>query len=301
MSNSFNPDLDFEVEYRDDKTSLASRNEFDNALVSLSNLIARATTKWSLKESKMFLCAVSKIKTRDEQNYVHFSKKDLMEKLNIDPSNKGTIRDTIKKVVFHSYVQFGTTDSGEWNDGVLLTNFKTTSDDVYIKFNEVYIPLLDELANHFTMFHLEEILSFNHISSYNLYIYLTSWTQPNYLHQNKKLPKRDIAQVFHLKPNEYWVTDKKGNTKFHWKNFETSSLNPAIDDINTLCSEGKTDMRITSCEKVKKGKTVLGYDFKYVYVDKKTGCPKVLKQSRLLWEKQRSDCGDDIEQSQLPF
>ena len=209
MSNSFNPDLDFEVEYRDDKTSLASRNEFDNALVSLSNLIARATTKWSLKESKMFLCAVSKIKTRDEQNYVHFSKKDLMEKLNIDPSNKGTIRDTIKKVVFHSYVQFGTTDSGEWNDGVLLTNFKTTSDDVYIKFNEVYIPLLDELANHFTMFHLEEILSFNHISSYNLYIYLTSWTQPNYLHQNKKLPKRDIAQVFHLKPNEYWVTDKK--------------------------------------------------------------------------------------------
>ena len=46
--------------------------------------------------------------------------------------------------------------------------------------------------------------------------------------------------------------------------FETKVLNPAIKEINDLKS---CDMHILSCDKVKNGKFVLGYDIHYAFVD----------------------------------
>lgn len=50
--------------------------------------------------------------------------------------------------------------------------------------------------------------------------------------------------------------------------FETKVLNPAIEEINNLAKIGKCDMYIESCDKVKKGKFVLGYDIRYSFIDK---------------------------------
>ena len=41
-------------------------------------------------------------------------------------------------------------------------------------------------------------------------------------------------------------------------------VNPAIEEINKLKS---CDMHILSCDKVKNGKFVLGYDIHYTFVD----------------------------------
>lgn len=42
-------------------------NSLEDALVVVSNIIARASTKWTLEETKMFLCSVSQIKKRDAE------------------------------------------------------------------------------------------------------------------------------------------------------------------------------------------------------------------------------------------
>ena len=246
---------------RKDKYEL-SNNMFNDALVVISNLIARATTKWTLEETKMFLCSVSQVKRRDKDNWVAMSKREILEKLDINPDNGTCLRQTFKKMMQKSYIQLG--DDEKWDDGFLFTRVRSDKKNIYIRFEETYLPLLDQLSSHFTDFYLDYVKDFTRLSSYNLYVYLCSWQDSNYQVQNKKIAKRDLAKVFNLKEGEYWRNYGKENAKFDFPYFERRVLNPAIEEINNL----KTcDMHILSCDKVKKGKFVLGYDIHYTFVD----------------------------------
>lgn len=261
--------LDIEKMDKNEIRSGLDQNTLDNALVVISNLIARATTKWTLEETKLFLCAVSQIRKRDKENWVTMRKKDIADKLNIDSKNRNKMRETFKKVVLKSYVQFDGETEDDYLDGVLLTNVKSTKKDISVKFNETYLPLLDQLSSHFTEFYLEYVKDFTHLSSYNLYVYLCSWHDPDYLIQNRKIAKRELPQIFNLKEKDYWRDYGTEKARFHWADFEKKVLNPAIKEINQLNSEGKCDMRIESCTKIKKtSRQVLGYDIKFSFTDK---------------------------------
>ncbi len=256
------------------KNLLRRSNMFDNALVVMSNLIARATTKWTLEETKLFLCAVSKFSTHDDAGWVTLRKSDLASKLDIDSRNVNKLRVMFKSVVTKSYVQLdgaldkAKADDLEYLDGVLLTNIKSTRYTVSIRFNDAFFPLLERLTSHFTEFYLDYVKDFSHMSTYNLYVYLCSWHDPQYLIQREQIAKKDIAKIFNLKPSDYWINYGKENAKFHWTLFEKKVLNPAIEEINRLSSQGKCDMCIESCDKVKDGRMVLGYDICYSFVDK---------------------------------
>lgn len=264
-------DLD-KIEKNEIKTM--TDNTLDNALVVISNLIARATTKWSLEETKLFLCSVTKVRLRDSENWVTLSKKDVVEKLSIDPTNRSKLRDMFKKMMQKSYVQFDGSIEDEWEDGFLLISVRSTKKEISVKFNEVYLPLLDRLSSHFTEFYLDYVKDFTRMSSYNLYVFLCSWHDPDYLIQNKKIKKSELHKVFNLKESDYWRNYGTENAKFHWADFEKYVLNPAIEEINNLAKEGKCDMYIESCDKVKKStKNVLGYDIRYSFIGK-DGCRK---------------------------
>lgn len=252
---------------RHDKHEL-SDNMFNDALIVISNLIARATTKWTLEETKLFLCSVSKIQTRDSENWVCLAKKDILEILNITPTNGSWIRENFKKMMQKSYVELGNNE--EWDDGFLITRVRSDKKHIYVRFEEIYIPLLDQLSEHFTDFYLDYVKDFDSKHSYNLYVFLCSWQDNQYAIQNKKIGKKDLPKVFNLKPSDYWRNFGKENAKFDWKMFETKVLNPAIKEINELKS---CDMHILSCDKVKKGKYVLGYDIRYCFVGE-DGYPK---------------------------
>lgn len=264
-------DLD-KIEKNEIKTM--TDNTLDKALVVISNLIARATTKWSLEETKLFLCSVTKVRLRDSENWVTLSKKDVVEKLSIDPTNRSKLRDMFKKMMQKSYVQFDGPSEDEWEDGFLLISVRSTKKEISVKFNEVYLPLLDRLSSHFTEFYLDYVKDFTRMSSYNLYVFLCSWHDPDYLIQNKKIKKSELHKVFNLKESDYWRNYGTENAKFHWADFEKYVLNPAIEEINNLAKEGKCDMYIESCDKVKKStKNVLGYDIRYSFIGK-DGCRK---------------------------
>ena len=244
------------------------QNMLDNALIVISNLIARATTKWTLEEMKLFLCAVSRIQTRDKDNWVTLSKRDIAEKLNIDHTNRPKMREMFKRMVIKSYIMLDGETEDDYLDGVLLTNLKSTKKEISVKFNDVYLPLLDQLSSHFTEFYLDYVKDFTRLSSYNLYVYLCSWHDPDYLIQNKKIKKSELHKIFHLEESDYWRDWGTEKARFHWADFERKVLNPAIEEINQLNAEHKCDMHIESCEKIKKtARNVLGYDIHYSFTD----------------------------------
>lgn len=247
---------------------ILSNNEFDNALVVISNLIARATTKWTLEETKLFLCSISKIRTRDKDCWVTMSKRDIAEKLDIDPTNRTKMREMFKRMVQKSYVEIDGDGDLEYLDGVLLTGIKSTKKEISVRFNDTYMPLLDQLSAHFTEFYLEYVKDFSRLSSYNLYVYLCSWHDPDYLIQNKKVKKSELPKIFNLKESDYWRDYGTEKARFHFADFEKKCLNPAIKEINQLNKEYKCDMCIESCDKIKNGKFVLGYDIRYSFTDK---------------------------------
>ncbi len=255
----------YELENEIKQPILTYPNSLEDALVIVSNMIARATTKWSLEETKMFLCFVSQVKKRDKDNWVSISKNDLAEKLKIDATNKPKMREMFRKMVSKSFIDFDGETEEEWMSGVLLISMKSTKKDISIQFNPNYIPLLDQLSSHFTEFYLDYVMDFKHMASYKLYVYLVSWAK--YIigqTEHEIIPKNKIHQIFGLKESDYWRNYGTENAKFDWKMFENKVLNPAIEEINTLKS---CDMHILACEKVKKGKYVLGYEIEYVFVN----------------------------------
>ena len=109
-----------ELMERNDKYKL-SDNMFNDALVVISNLIARATTKWTLEETKLFLCSVSRIKTRNKECWVTMSKRDIAEKLEIDPTNRSKMRDMFK--ISSSEFNSSNQKSIEYNSVELTSTF----------------------------------------------------------------------------------------------------------------------------------------------------------------------------------
>lgn len=252
---------------------LVAYNDFNNAIVVLSNLIARATTKWTLQESKLFLLSVSKVKSRDNDNWVTLKKKDIIKALEMNEKDISKLRELFKRMMMKSYMQlenqYATNKNDiEWQDGFLITKVRSTKKTISVKFDSEYMPLLDNLVNHYTSFYLSDVLSMQSMSSYKLYVYLTSWHSKEYAVQNRIIYKRDIAKVFGLKEDAYWRNYGTERAKFDYPKFEQYCLNAAINEINELNSKGQCDMRVLQCTKEKDGHFVLGYNIKYTYTTK---------------------------------
>lgn len=236
---------------------------YENALAVMDNLVARATTRWTLTESQLFICALSKIKTRDEKGIVKLPRAQTMKMLGIDSKNSKHLKDVVKGVMDKSFFQFD--DGSSWEMGFLVNKARTDRWNIYIRFDEDYLPLLDNLSERFTSVYVESIASLSHKASYNLYMHLMSWADPGYMHQNRPISKKEIQKIFNLKGGQYWRNYGKQNAFFDWSLFEKRCLLPAIEDINS--QHGKSEIVIDSWKKVKDGKYVLGYDIGYYLVD----------------------------------
>ena len=248
----------------DKKLKSSESNQFDYDLVVMDNLLARAHTRWNLQEVKMFLCCVTQIHTRTDDYVVVLKKNDLMKKLNIDKTNRKKLRTMFHQVMKKSFVAFDGPDEELWHDGFLINDIHTTKNEIEVQFNRKFVPLIENLRVHFTEFYLNNIIQFKHKSSYNLYVYLTSWADHDYPIQKQSIAKKELEKVFCLSEGDYWRNYGTEQAKFDWRHFEKRCLIPAIEEIKELKS---CDMYISDWKKVKDGKYVLGYQFEYYYVE----------------------------------
>lgn len=257
-----------EWEISENITIKDSENCLNNSLVVMSNLIARSSTKFTLEETKIFLCMLSQISTKDKNNWVTISKNEIAEKLNIDPTNRTKLRTTVKRMASKSWIEFDDNKSESWIDGFLINAAKADKTNLSVRFNDIYLPLLEKLSEHFTKFYLQSVLDFKSMASYRLYVYLCSWYDENWLIQNKKIKKTELYKVFGLKKDSYWRNYGTSDAKFDFAKFEQKVWNFAIDEINALYKQGKCDLRIEHWEKIKMGKIIQGYDISYSFYRK---------------------------------
>lgn len=248
--------------------TVLTRSDFDNALVVMANTIARKQTKWNVREVKLFLSALSKIKNRDNENWVTLKKSDIIKKLEMDPRDTNKLRKLFQDVAEKSWVRFNGPTEDDWEDGFLITKAKSTRNTVSLQFAKEYLPLLDQLENHFTMFQLDNIAHLKSKYAIILFQNLKSWYNPEAMINHKIYSLDEIKKMFELEDDAYVVTDKKtGKVKFHVYNFEKRVINKAIEEIND--NPVKSGMFIHGFVKLKthgNSGFVTGYDFAFSLV-----------------------------------
>lgn len=256
---------------------------FKNAVVVVSNLVSRASTKWSLDEGKLFMLAVSQIENRDEECWVRMRKKDIIVSLGLNPNHHCLdLRKKLLNVKNKSRIELVGATEDDWESGDLVRRIKTDRYYVYVQFDDYYLPLLHYVKDTlFTKFEVQNLLGLKHKSSYNLYLYLTSWHNANYQINKRNINKTDLPKVFNLSEGQYWRNYGTDLAKFHWSDFEKKCLIPAVEGIN---SNPTCDMHIWKYQKIKdpsNNKTVLGYAFEWSYVNP-DGSPKIRKSKPAL-------------------
>lgn len=258
-ANDFSVQLNLSPDFK-------ASGQFNDAVAVMSNLIVRATTRWTLEESKLFLLAVSQIEQRDEKNWVKLNKKDVANMLGLSTTKTNELRALMTRMRNKSEIYFDGPSKEEWIDGYLLTMSRSDRNNLYIRFNDYYIPLLHYVAGQlFTRIDVKCIIGFQHRSTYNLYMYLASWHNANYAANNRKINKADLAKVFDLKEGQYWRNYGTDKAKFDWYKFEQKCVTPALEEIK---ANKNCDLCIDEFLKVKDHrnlKTILGYDVTWHY------------------------------------
>lgn len=263
--------------------------DMGNDLAVMHNLIARATTDWNIQESKLFLCALSKIKERDSDGWVKLSKSSLRLTLGLPKSNSKYIRDLIAKVASKSWVRFNTKTG--WEDGWLIIKSRSDRSNVYIRFNPDYLPLLEKLSGRFTAVYIRSIAPFRSKAALSLYLFLMSWQQSLFDKQSRVIYTNEFPAVFSLSPGQYWVTDKRtGKKYFHFYNFEKGVLDKAIAEI-----KANPDSEIQDLFAIKTYSAEGGYVDGYTLYWR-----NVSMKSKLLYEKTNPDHADMNADDDLP-
>lgn len=247
------------------KAENRKQNEENNALVVMSNFMARATTKWSVEETKLFLMTISQISSRDDDCWITLNRSEVIERLGYDAKTSRNLRSKCDSMISKSFVQYSGKDSATWHDGFLFYNVVSNRKTLKIQVNKAFLPHLEMLTSHFTEFYLDNIVGFKHKASVSLYMWLTSWADFDYVEHHVLMKSEDIPKVFNLSPGAYKVDIGKSNERFHYGNFYKIVLGPAIKEIN---ENRGCDLMIMECKKVKKGGFVDGYEFGYAYFNK---------------------------------
>ena len=227
----------------------------------MHNFIARAVTRWSLEESKLFICALAQIGSHDENGWIKLSKKDLNRVLEYKKRSSKWLRRITKNIALNSWLHFET-ETG-WDDGFIVNRTRSDRWNVYIRFEKDYLPLLEKLTSHFTTVYVESIARLNHKSSYSLYLYLKSWADHTGRISHRYIYKRDIHSIFNLDAAAYIKKVGGGKEKFDWYNFEKYCLIPAVEDIN---KNERGEIEIFEIKKIKSSKNsryVDGYYFTF--------------------------------------
>lgn len=241
-------------------------NDLENALVVMHNQLARKQTKWNARETKLFFTALSQIKWRDSENWVRLPKVDIVEKLGLDPRHSNELRSMFHSVMRKSLIKFDGSTEEEWDDGFLITNIKSTKKEMFVQFNSVYLPLLDKLETHFTMFHLENVIGFKSKYAIVLFHDLKSRYNPEGVINHWRYKLDELKYLFNVQEGEYIRKTGRNKGIFDTANFKIKTLDRAVEEINK--DVVRSGMHIENVEVLKHRGRVVGYDIAFSLISK---------------------------------
>lgn len=251
-------------------------NSLENQVIAMSNMLAEKSTRFTIIQQKMFYVCLASLKQGvNSKNEVEINKQELFNYLELenDTGRWTRIRQEFKKLAKNSYVEFGTDE--EFCDGFLIYQFRSTRNSIFVRFNDYYLPLMQQLANNFVRLLDDDVVSFDSKFSMMLYQNLMKdkWKLTNIDHLGIDYSTRKLKMMFGLSIDDYVQ-----NGRFNRADFERRTINRAVKEIN----EKSKCIKNLTYRKVKKGSRVQYYLFTYNYIDPQ----KVVEDSRdeLRWE-----------------
>ena len=251
-------------------------NSLENQVIAMSNTLAEKSTRFSIVQQKLFYVCLASLKHGvNSKNEVEINKQELFNYLQIenDTSRWTRIRYEFKKLAKNSYIEFGTDE--EFCDGFLIYSFRSTRNSIFVRFNDYYLPLVQQLANNFVRLLDDDVVSFDSKFSMMLYQNLMKdkWKLTNIDYLGIDYSTRRLKMIFGLSIDDYVQ-----NGRFNRADFERRKINRAVKEIN----EKSKCIKNLTYKKVKKGSRVQYYLFSYHYIDPQ----KVVEDARndFRWE-----------------
>lgn len=265
-------------------------NSLENQVIAMSNMLAEKSTRFTIIQQKMFYVCLASLKQGvNSKNEVEINKQELFNYLELenDTGRWTRIRQEFKKLAKNSYVEFGTDE--EFCDGFLIYQFRSTRNSIFVRFNDYYLPLMQQLANNFVRLLDDDVVSFDSKFSMMLYQNLMKdkWKLTNIDHLGIDYSTRKLKMMFGLSIDDYVQ-----NGRFNRADFERRTINRAVKEIN----EKSKCIKNLTYRKVKKGSRVQYYLFTYNYIDPQ----KVVEDARDEFRWEQLTIAEDIPTVEKP-
>lgn len=252
-------------------------NSLKNQVIAMSNILAEKSTRFSVMQQKLFYVCLASLKQGiNSRNEVEINKQELFNCLGIEKETGRytRIKGEFEQLAHNSFVEFDTTDG--FSQGFLIYNIRLSKNTFFVKFNDYYLPLVQELANNYVRLLDDDVISFNSKFSMMLYQNLMrdKWKLTNVDHLGIDYSTKQLKMMFGLSKSDYM----RKNDSFNRSEFEKKTINKAVDEIN---KKSKCIKNLTY-RKVKKGSRIQYYLFTYNYIDPQ----KVVEDARdeFRWE-----------------
>lgn len=213
-------------------------NPFDNALIKMSNILARKTPRHSknketlsITEQRLFYMVLSQANTIDDKGIVKLKKTDVFEKLGVDDTNMWTrYKEYFKTMQMKTYYDFDTENG--WESGFLIYKVSMTKNFFHVKFDNDYVSLLKQADSWTTMF-FDDIMKFECKHTAPLYQRLRSLNKHPKFSNYYDFSTSELKEIFGLSKDDYIILS---NGKFNRTQFEKQTIIKAIEEINTKSS-----------------------------------------------------------------
>lgn len=266
-------------------------NSLKNQVIAMSNILAEKSTRFSVMQQKLFYVCIASLKHGiNTRNEVEINKQELFNCLGIEKETGRytRIKGEFEQLAHNSFVEFDTTDG--FSQGFLIYNIRLSKNTFFVKFNDYYLPLVQELANNYVRLLDDDVISFSSKFSMMLYQNLMKdkWKLTNVDHLGIDYSTKQLKMMFGLSKSDYM----RKNDSFNRSEFEKKTINKAVDEIN---KKSKCIKNLTY-RKVKKGSRIQYYLFTYNYIDPQ----KVVEDSRDEFRWEQLTIAEDIPTVEKP-
>lgn len=257
------PYHDYSVEIQEQEIKDFIRT-YEDGMVTIANLVARASDRWTAQEKKLFYLFVTKVNERDDENKLYLDKKSVADLLGVPPESVSSLYKWVKGVMDKSNIELS--GSGEAESIYFIPYAKVKDGQIIVKFEEEAIKYLGWINNFlFTRFELFNILDLTYKSSISLYSYLASWNDSKSVSNHRCISMEEMYWALGLKQGQYTRKRKYGESiDVHM--LTEKVLEPTKQDIDRANKAGNCDLHLDHLDLVRfEGGSVAGLDVAWHY------------------------------------
>lgn len=241
-----------------------NKNTLENKVIAMSNTLAEKNTYFTETQQKLFYVSIALLRNGvNIHDEVEINKQELFKFLGMknDTKRYDRLKKELDQLQHNSFIRFK--DKDGYSSDFIIYNVRMTRNNVYIRINSYYLPLLQNLSDNFNFVRLlnDDLVGLKCKNSMMLYQNLMKdkWKMSCIDFMGIDYSTTQLKEMLGLSKEAY--TNKNGN--FNRADFERYTINKAIKELN----EKSKCIKNLKYEKVKKNGRVQCYKFSFDYTD----------------------------------